>query len=168
MNYKIAPIIALTLLGGCSSTPELVHYEHPAKIRVMHGTAAYLYPGSTCYGAANQEMIHAAVGGFSMLVPNKKIGMPVTEDIPWTYHEYAIPGGKPLTVKMYWSTQSNGLMQSCGPVGATFTPEIGKNYDTAMIFSKGRCWIQLRELIEESPGKASAIVKETKPAFACQ
>jgi len=126
-----------------------------------------MYPGQTCYGAKNQEAINAAAGGFSMLVANKKVGMPITDDIPWSYHEYVIPADRPLTLKMYWATEGGGLRQSCGPIGATFTPEVGKYYDTSMLFVAGHCSVQLRELTEVTLGKASAAIKTTTPAFAC-
>lgn len=168
MCKKISFVATLALLGGCTSTPpQVVDADHSAKIRVFHGTAVYMYPGQTCYGEKNQETIHAAAGGFSMLVANKKVGMPTTDDIPWSYHEYVIPAGKPLTLEMTWATEGGGVRQSCGPVGATFTPEVGKYYDTSMLFAKGGCSIQLRELIETSPGKASTQIKTTTPAYAC-
>ena len=168
MQKKLSFIAALVLLGGCSSSPlQVVDTKHSAKIRVFHGTAVYMFPGQTCYGAKNQETIHAAAGGFSMLVANKKVGMPTTDDIPWSYHEYVIPADKPLTLEMSWATEGGGLRQSCGPIGATFTPEVGKYYDTSMLFVEGRCSVQLRELIEVSPGKASATIKTTTPTSAC-
>ncbi|HEY6094240.1 MAG TPA: hypothetical protein VIU93_04730 [Gallionellaceae bacterium] len=156
------------LLVGCSSTPiQVVDTEHSAKIRVFHGTAVYLYPGQTCYGTKNSEYIHAAAGGFSMLVANKKVGMPTTDDTPWSYHEYVIPADKPLTIEMSWADDSGGYSRSCGPIGVTFTPEIGKYYDTTMLFADSHCSVRLRELVEVSPGKATATIKASTPAFTC-
>lgn len=158
----------LVLLTGCSSpSTHIEDASNFAKIRVFHGTAVYMYPGKTCYGPKNDEMIHAAAGGFSILVANKKVGMPVTDDIPWSYHEYLIPTGKPLTLEMSWAVDGGGTRQSCGPIGATFTPEAGKFYDTSMHFAKGYCSIQLRELIEISAGKAAPVSTAKKSAVAC-
>ncbi|MFI8619282.1 hypothetical protein ACIGHN_27700 [Acidovorax sp. NPDC077693] len=140
---------------------------HSAKIRVFHGTAVYMHPGQVCYGARNQEKIHAAAGGYSMLVANKKVGMPATDDIPWSYHEYVIPAEKPLTLEMYWAVDAGGARSSCGPIGATFTPEAGRYYDTSMLVTASSCSVQLRELTEISPGKASAKIKTTTPALKC-
>lgn len=102
-----------------------------------------------------------------MLVSNKKVGMPVTEDIPWSYHEYVIPSGKPITMEMYFQIDGGGVKQSCGPVGAMFTPEAGKDYDTSMVFASGRCTVQLRELKEISPGTATGKIVTAQPAYLC-
>lgn len=167
MRKLVATISILGFLAGCASTPQQnVNAETAAKIRVFHGTSVYMYPGSSCYGGDNPEKIYGA-GGFSMLTANTKVGMPVTDDIPWSYHEYLIPSGKPLTLEMYYSAEGDGMRHSCGPIGATFTPEPGKFYDTSMIFASGQCSIQLRELHETSPGKADAIALKPTPAIEC-
>jgi hypothetical protein len=103
-----------------------------------------------------------------MMRKNKKVGMPVTEDIKWSYHEYIIPAEKPLTLQMTYLAETAVGWDRCGPIGATFVPEVGKYYDTEMIFSSRSCSIQVRELVETSLGKALPKKIVTIPAFECK
>ena len=171
MNKTIALAATLLSATGCSTTsPPLAVSDVTAKIRVLHGVGVTMYPGKTCYGRSAGG-VSLASGGFSFLVANKKVGMPVTEDTPWSYHEYVIPANEPLTLAMYLYSSTPGAVtvtQTCGPVGATFTPEAGKHYDTNMLFQSGRCSVQVRELTETSPGKATAQIKPISPAYACR
>lgn len=155
------PLIILLLLGGllsgCATTEPttMVPDSEPhARIRVFHGTSADLYLGDICDGNSH-PVIHAAAGGFSYLVRNKTIGMPATDDMPFSYHEYAIPAGQPVTVKMYWQVQNaNGTWQHCGPSHVIFTPEAGHDYDTFMKFSGGVCQgVEVRKFVVGNDGK---------------
>jgi hypothetical protein len=152
------PIIvtAVACIAGCASAPTKVPYDtsKEARIRVIHGVGVFLNPESTCYGENVPGRIHAAAGGFSMLAPNKKIGMPVADDTPRSYHEYVTPAGRPLTVEMMYAISNmGGWSNTCGPIGATFTPAPGKDYETWMHIGGGRCKIEVRELEEIAPGK---------------
>jgi len=132
--------------------------QNLARIRVFHGTAVDLYFGDVCNGGKLRS-IHAASGGFSYLVPNKTIGMPTTDDLPFSYHEYFIPAGKPLTVRMFWQTQNaTGMWEHCGPIHVMFTPEAGQDYDTFMEFKQGVCQgVALRRFIMGQNGKVTTI-----------
>lgn len=155
------PLIILLLLtgvfSGCATTePTAMTFgsEPHARIRVFHGASADLYLGNICDGNSH-PVIHAAAGGFSYLVRNKTIGMPATGDMPYSYHEYAIPAGQPLTVKMYWQIQNaNGTWERCGPSHVVFTPEAGRDYDTFMKFRGGVCQgLEVRKFMVGTDGK---------------
>lgn len=161
--------ILVLILGGtlssCASmehTPPTFSPERLARIRVFHGTSAYLYLGDVCDGNSHPA-IHAAAGGFSYLVRNKTIGMPSTEDMPsFSYHEYAIPTGQPVTVKMYWQAQNaSGTWERCGPIHVMFTPEPGQDYDTFMKFESGVCQgVEVRKFVAKPDGRIT-----TEPAL---
>ncbi|MDX1253533.1 MAG: hypothetical protein IDH49_15035 [Gammaproteobacteria bacterium] len=155
------PFIILLFIGGmlssCAATeqaPLTFNPDQHARLRVFHGTSAHLYLGDICDGNSH-PVIHAAAGGFSYLARNKKIGMPATDDMPFSYHEYAIPAGQPLTVKMYWQVQNaNGTWERCGPSHVIFTPEAGQDYDTFMKFRGGMCQgVEVRKFMVGADGK---------------
>ena len=154
------PVILLLLSGvlsGCASTeqaPMMIAAEQQARIRVFHGTSAYLYLGDVCDDSSH-PVIHAAAGGFSYLERNKTLGMPATDDMPFSYNEYAIPAGEPVTVKMYWQLQkASGTWEHCGPIHMMFTPETGHDYDTFMKFRGGVCQgVEVRKFIVNGDGK---------------
>ncbi len=149
------------ILQGCATVPEVPVTYDPAtqaRIRVFHGTAAYLYLGDVCDGKSH-SFIHAAAGGFSYFERNKKIGMPATDDMPLSYHEYAIPANKPFTVMMRWQAQNaSGTWESCGPIYTSFTPRAGQDYDTFMSFHRGACQgVKVRKLISDESGKVTTM-----------
>jgi hypothetical protein len=152
-------MLSAALLGGCVHTEQASLLSDPAqqaRIRVFHGPSVYLYLGDVCGGNA-RLFIHAAAGGFSFFSKNKKIGIPPTEDMPWSYHEYAIPADQPVTVRMYWQSQkADGMWESCGPFYSTFTPKAGHDYDTFLKLHGGWCdGIELRELIAGADSQAT-------------
>ncbi|MGN6701768.1 MAG: hypothetical protein ACTHKB_02245 [Burkholderiaceae bacterium] len=157
----------LVWTAGCASTasdPVASVYDpaRQARIRIFHGTSAYLYLGNICSGPV-EGVIHAANGGFSYLVPNRTIGMPKADIMPsFSYNEYAIPAEKQTTVRMYWSAQNaSGVRESCGPVNIVFTPEAGRDYQAWMRFKRGVCQgMELRQLVPQPDGVAT-----TKPAI---
>lgn len=147
----------LTILQGCATSSDVQNKFDPttqARIRVFHGTAAYLYLGDACDNDTHQ-VIHAGNGGFSYLALNKRIGMPVTDDIPFSYNEYVVPANKPLTVKMYWQAQNaGGTWEYCGPSYTIFTPRPGQDYDTSMEFRRGVCQgVRVRQIVPLDGGK---------------
>jgi hypothetical protein len=137
------------MLSSCATQQEYIPAnQDSARIRVSNGTAVHLYIDSRCTDDPAKQ-IHAAAGGFSYLVPNKRIGMPSTEDMPFSFHEYAIPANRVIIISMYWSADSrkgSTVRSRCGPVTKAFIPQAGHDYDTSMIFSDGTCHVQLREL----------------------
>lgn len=148
----------VAILQGCATSSGTQNEFDPAtqaRIRVFHGTAAYLYLGDVCDNDTHQ-VIHAANGGFSYLAPNKRIGMPATDDIPFSYNEYPVPANRPLTVKMYWQAQNaSGTWESCGPLYTTFTPRPGQDYDTSMEFHRGVCLgVRIRQIVSVDEEKA--------------
>lgn len=170
MIFRGRSVIAvLAILGslifGCSSNPEPVPQSaHTARIRVFHGVGTYIYFGDVCDGNT-YPVIHAAAGGFSYLVPNKKIGMPQTDDMPsFSFHEYAIPAEQLATIKMFWQAQNASKQwQSCGPIYMTFIPKAGQDYDTFMRFEGGVCQgIELREFVAAPNTNSKA---STQPAL---
>lgn len=149
-------LLLSSLLLGCATTeqtPPAFDPERQARIRVFHGPSAYLYLGNVCDGNRH-PVIHAAAGGYSYLVPNRTIGMPVADDTPRSYHEYAVPAGEPLTVKMYWQAQNhNGAWTHCGPFHVIFTPEAGHDYEAFMSFRGSMCQgLEVRKLVVGADG----------------
>lgn len=156
---RLSGMVFLLGLQACTTSSGIQTAFDPttqARIRVFHGTAVYLYLGDVC-DASPRTVIHAGAGGFSYLERNKKIGMPATDDMPFSYHEYAIQANKPLTVMMYWQAQkASGVWESCGPLYTSFTPKAGQDYDTFMEFHRGVCQgVKVRELISDGGSKVT-------------
>lgn len=171
MHQKLIIIFILYLtLGGCmtSADPRRTN-EQPgtAKIRVYQQADVMLYPGEYCYGSKNPQAIRASETGFSIFGSSKRAGMPVTGDIPGAYNEFVIEAGKPLTVMLQVAFENEGVKSICGPLGSTFFPQAGKNYDITMLNSADKCMVQVRELYETSPGKAVAQLTPVSPSFFC-
>lgn len=164
MVFLVVMTVLSSALSGCATRPgPTITSAHQARIRVFHGVGSYIYFGDVCDGKSH-PVIHAAAGGFSYFVPNKKIGMPQTKDMPsFSYHEYAIPAEQPVTIKMYWQAQkANKQWDSCGPNYVTFTPKSGQDYDTFMKFSGGMCeGVDVREFAS-APDKTGRV--STRPA----
>lgn len=168
----LAAVMCLSTFAGCTSSPVKYDLEKEARIRVFHDVGVYMYPNKTCYSEDKSEAIHASAGGFSMLVPNQKIGMPPSENMGRSYHEFLIRAGEPLTLEMHYAVQmttpGQKITNSCGPIGATFVPQAGKDYEAAMIFNGGYCKVGVSEL-QAVPSKPSKPIPITLvPAGACR
>ena len=137
------------LLAACASTPDPEpRTAHQARLRVYHGPSVWVYFGDRCDGK-DPPVIRAGEGGFSFLVPNKRIGMPQTEDRPsFSFHEYAIPAAQPVTIRTYWQAQlAGGAWERCGPLWTTFEPEPNQDYEVSLKFVSGMCQgVELRKL----------------------
>lgn len=169
MYHKyLIPALIGTLAGfmgeAVSAQPDAPF--NTTRIRVFQEAKITLYPGEYCYGSNNPQAIHASDGSPSMFSFYTKIGMPVTDDTPAAYNEYFIQAGMPMTVMLQWQAEKNGVKASCGPIGSTFYPQAGKNYDVTMGYT-GNCFVRIRELYETAPGKASASLVPSSPSFAC-
>lgn len=162
--------VLLFAVAGClsSNNPSLLNGQAAtANIRVFQQADVTLYPGEFCFGSNSPRAIHASETGFSIFGTKKRIGMPLTEDIPGAYNEYVVQAGMPLTVMLQWSLDKGGVKSGCGPLGSTFFPQAGKSYDVTMLRSADNCLVQVRELYEVSPGKAVARLAPVSPSFAC-
>ena len=161
MHQKIIliPTLLMIFAGWMSATHSFAADElaNSASVRVFQEADITLYPGEYCYGSTNPAAIHAASSGFSIFGTTKRVGMPETADMTGTYNEYRIQAGIPVTVMLQWEIEQDGVKASCGPIGSTFYPQTGRNYDISKSVT-GACFIQVRELIETSPG-----VAETRP-----
>jgi hypothetical protein len=167
-NILMIPVVC-SLLAGFSSLSEAAENQenaNVARIRVFKEAAVTLYPGEYCYGSNNPAAIQATEGEASIFSLNKKVGMPVTADTPSGYNEYIIEAGKPVTVMLKLEAVRDGVKASCGPLGSTFYPQAGRNYDLTMGYA-GNCFAQLRELYETSPGKAEARMLPAGSSFPC-
>jgi hypothetical protein len=136
------------------------------RIRVYQTANITLYPGEYCYGSKNPEAIKASETGFTISGTHKRVGMPETADIAGAYNEYELHAGRPITVMLQWQAEKNGVEASCGPIGSTFYPQAGKDYDVTIGYS-GSCFVQIRELYETAPGKASARMAASSYSFPC-
>ena len=137
-----------------------------ARVRVYQNAEITLYPGSYCYGVDDAKTIHATSSSFGIFSTHKRVGMQVTSDIDSSYNEYQIAGDQAVTVSLKWTDEKNGVRASCGPLGVTFYPQSGKDYDVSMGYG-GACFIQIRQLFENLPGKAGASLLAASPSFPC-
>lgn len=139
---RVVSLLLVGLLSACASREQArvpFDPEREARIRVFHGPSVYIYMGDVCDGSA-PPVIHAASGGFSYGVRNIRLGMPVADDTPWSFHEYVIPAGRSVTVRLHWQAQNaGGRWESCGPTHLRFIPEAGQDYETFMKFRGGTC-----------------------------
>jgi hypothetical protein len=162
------PVLLLAFAGlmneALPAEPDIS--ANTANIRVYQEGDITLYPGDICYGANNPAAIHAAASGFGIFNTHKRVGMPVTDDIPGAYNEYVIPAGLPMSVMLQGDGEKDGIKLHCGPTGAKFFPQAGRNYDVSMGYT-GICSVQIRELFEISPGKAVTSRTPASPTFAC-
>lgn len=168
-KFLMIPVVlaSLACLMIEAQASESVDPANAARIRVYQEADITLYPGEYCYGSDNPAAIHATASLLSMIGLRKREGMPETDDIPGAYSEYVIPAGKPMTVMLQWQAEKDGVKASCGPIGSTFFPQSGKNYDVTMGIA-GNCFVQIRELLETSPGKAAAQLAPAGYSFACK
>lgn len=155
-------LLSVILLSGCATPPEYVPADqNHGRLRVFHGTSVYLYLDGKC-SKDESKKIHAAAGGYSYFVPNKRIGMPPTADMPLSYHEYSLPAGKQIAITMFWSADSQknaSRRYYCAPSHALLTPKAGHDYDTFMKFLDNEaCEIRVRELTMTPSGVATARV----------
>ena len=167
-HYLIFPLLFASIASfsgeAFSAQPDVP--VNAARIRVFQEAEITLYPGEYCYGSNSPQAIRASDGSPSFFSFNTKIGMPVTDDTPSAYNEYAIRANMPMTVMLQWQAEKNGLKANCGPIGSTFYPQTGRDYDVSISYT-GSCLVRIRELYEASPGKATASLVPTSPSFAC-
>ncbi|MGV8934602.1 MAG: hypothetical protein ACOH1I_08265 [Gallionellaceae bacterium] len=170
MHYKYFLILcagfSVAALPGVVQAVQADGTSNTARIRVYQQADITLYPGEYCYGSKNPEAIKASETGFSIFDTHKRVGMPETADIPGAYNEYVMRAGRPITVMLQWQAEKNGVKASCGPIGSTFYPQAGKDYDVTLGYS-GSCFVQIRELYETAPGKASARMAASSYSFPC-
>ena len=160
----------LMLLGACTSpAPERFNPATQARIRVYHGASAEL---TIHHGCGQTQTIHAAAGDLSFLTPNKTLGMPRPASMfSHSFHEYALPAGKPVTVRMVYQWQASaGLPNSptrwlrCGPLQSTFIPQPGQDYET---FLRGPAWfsttcqgLEIRRLVTHADGRVDVDIDD--------
>lgn len=168
LKYFIIPAV-LAIFAGLNGEVQSAQSEqlvNSARVRVYQEANIMLYPGEYCYGSDSKQAIKASENGFSIFGTNKRVGMPVTEDISGSYNEYVIQAGQPVTVMLQWEAEKNGVRANCGPIGSTFYPQSGKDYDVTIGYS-GNCFVQIRELFETSSGKASGRMAAASSSFPC-
>lgn len=159
-------LASLVCLMAEAQSAETDTPANTARVRVYLDSEVSLYPGEYCYGSNNPSAIHTAPTLFGIFNHHRREDMPVTEDIPGSYNEYVIPAGIPVSVMLKWTGEQRGVKASCGPLGATFFPQAGKDYDVSVGYA-GNCFVQIRVLYETSPGKASASQTPASSSFAC-
>ncbi len=159
----------LGLVAGCMVQFSALAEEaaYPARVRVYQEGEITLYPGAYCYSEDNPEKILAAEIGFTIFSTHKRLGMPETGDIKLNYNEYVVPGGKPVTVKLFWQAEKNGMRASCGPLASTFYPQAGHDYDISLGYATG-CFIQIRELFTIGKDKATATPAPSGASYPCR
>ncbi len=159
-------MIVISMVAACTgpkvldASPE----QGPvARMRVLTtGAFLYLHPNKSCYTLYDKAAIPAYSGGkeyglfygLAQLNENRKVGMPLTEDVTWGYNEFIVQANQPMTI--YSSYVTNGEVggqwrhASCGPFTGSFIPEPGKDYDAALLLEGGRCNLRVRELVPDA------------------
>lgn len=173
--HSIAALVCSLILAGCASGPVKIDATKEARIRVGLQGKIDFHPNKTCYATDQMDAVNVALGGFSMIGPKLRIGMPKSEDMPRSYHEYVIQAGQPLTIEMVYAqphahtTYQAGTynVSKCGPIGATFTPQPGRDYDTFLRIENGMCSIALRELAPVQGGPSKPTPVKSAPAGPC-
>jgi hypothetical protein len=121
MRHKLSmlPVLFAALAGLLSEAQAAAQLdpENSARVRVYREADITLYPGEYCYGSDSPQAIHASDGAPSLFSFNKKVGMPVTDDIAGAYNEYVIPAGKPTAVMLQWQAE-----RRCGSGAAPSAP----------------------------------------------
>ena len=167
INFFMTILLAvLTGLLPATSGAEQTDISSMARVRVYQEADITLFPGEYCYGSNSTKAVRNFSTSFWDFSLRKRLDMPQTDDIPGAYNEYQIEAGKPLTVMLQFAAEQNGVRASCGPLGATFYPQAGRDYDITMGVY-GSCFVQVRELYPVSPGKAGARLFPAGYSFAC-
>ncbi len=164
-SLMLVLFIALAVFAGLAFSAQAQDLTNTARIRVFKEADITLYPGEYCYGSDSPAAIHNSSGWLSIF-SSSRLGMPLTEDITSAFNEYVIEAGKPLTVMLHWEAERDGVKATCGPIGSTFYPQMGKDYDVTIGYA-GNCFLQIRELFEISPGKAETRQVPAGSSFAC-
>lgn len=178
-------MIVISMLTACAGPKVLdASPEHGpiARMRVLTtGAFVYLHPNKSCYTLYDKATIPAFSGGkdyglfygLSQLSKNRKIGMPITDDITWAYNEFIVQASQPITI--YSTYVANGEVggqwrhASCGPFTGSFSPEPGKDYDAALLLEGGRCNLRVRELVaDDITGEINPIEIKLQPAPPCK
>lgn len=149
--------LLVAALSSCATqqAPYVPAEPDSARIRVFHGPGTYIYIDSQCTDDPKKE-IFATAGGFSFIVPNKRIGMPATEDMHFSFHEYAIPAGRVVSVVMYGSKSS---LVACHRQVREFIPAAGHDYDATLILEGHACHVRVRELVNvDEKGMATPVL----------
>lgn len=153
----LAGILLAVALSSCATQQVAYVPTSPdsARIRVFHGPDTDIYFDSQCTGDPDKH-IWATAGGFAFIVPNKRIGMPVTEDMHFSFHEYAIPAGRVVSVVMYGS---NSSLVACRRQVREFIPAAGHDYDATLILEGRACQVRVRELVNvDEKGMATPVL----------
>ncbi len=171
-------MIVISMLTACAGPKVLdASPEHGpiARMRVLTtGASVYLHPNKSCYTLYDKAAIPAHSGGreyglfddLAQLGSNRKVGIPLTDDITWAYNEFIVQANQPMTI--YAAYVSSGEVggqwryTSCGPFTGSFSPKPGKDYDAGLILEKGRCYLRIRELVSDN---LTSTVKPTKMAI---
>lgn len=153
----VAGVWLAAVLSSCATqqAPYVPAAPDSARIRVFHGPDTHIYFDSQCTDDPDKH-IWATAGGFAFIVPNKRIGMPATEDMHFSFHEYAIPAGRVVSVVMYGSKSS---LVACRRQEREFIPEAGHDYDATLILENRACYVRVRELVDvDEKGMATPVL----------
>ncbi|NOT16345.1 MAG: hypothetical protein HOP21_12415 [Methylotenera sp.] len=175
-------VLSISVLTACAGPKvlDVSSAEGPtARLRVLTtGSNVYLHPNKSCYTLYSKSAITGHTGGrnyglfdsATILASNKKVGMPLTEDITWAFHEFNVRANQPMTIFTSYVSVGEVAGQwrssSCGPIAGILNPEPDKDYDAALIFEEGRCYLRVRELVSEH-GKVNPVELNIQPTSEC-
>lgn len=173
--------------GSSSVAPERVASpgaatSGSARIRLFgrNGFMVDFFENSTCLGGDARTSVSGSIGSAfsSFLGKPKNVSLGI-KDTPNTlnmenkdslfskgyFREYKVVAGQPLTLKM-----SYGLPRgmSCGPIGTTFTPQAGKDYEAILDVNSSarRCTVMLKEVQVGEGGVVAEV--QRMPATKCE
>lgn len=128
-----------------------------AKIRVAYqGSVVRFYPGDNCFNTDNKDA--RVAGPYAGFVRSpKRLDMPL-QPARGNYDEFYVKADAPLSVSFYYESETlvrpdQKRVETCGPVGFTFTPTENAMYETRFEFiSKNYCGYALEMIVQDAEG----------------
>lgn len=159
-----APLLAA--VSGCAG---ISYYAEPAvgpraNIRVFaNGALVKYYPAATCFSLKNPG------GGYAAGV--KHIGdMPLRSDAA-NFTELYVKAGEPMAISFDYartkSTLGGYAVKQCGPIGFSFIPAEGENYEAAFLLGDGGCDTSLQKIVKDESGGYRRTKMKAKNAYRC-
>jgi hypothetical protein len=175
----ILSISASLLMTGCINAfysgkpidPSTFKPSEDAKIRTYNTNGQsnlVFYRGLDCYGSTDGFL--ATRSGWQSQKNNISLGMPLLPDTYARFDEHVVKANTPLTIKgMYFvggAVAGGTRTAQCLPPPTTFVPQANKNYEAFMSFEKSRCFVKVREIVNNN-GSYNAIPVIMTPSKAC-
>ena len=153
-----------------------------ARIRLFgrNGFIVDFFENSMCFGGDAKTSVSGSLGSTfsSFLGKQKSVSLGIkdtpntlsmaSKDAPFSkgyFREYKVAAGQPLTLKMSYALPQ---AMSCGPIGKTFIPQAGKDYEAILDvdFRARRCTVGVQE-VQANEGDAVLVEVPSMPPTKC-